>query len=280
MIKKLYRLLIITIIITASNILSHTSYAELTITPLKIIFDEKDRSKEVHLINTSNTTNTYRISWMYYKANETGAPYSELDEPLDKEHNPADMIRFSPRQVTIPPNGRQKIRLSLRRPADLPDGEYRAHMRFQKLINQDEFNRIANEPNERGAKLAVMVNLGFSIPIVVRQGKYDSSASITDVHFMKERNPKTNKPRISVTLTRQGIHSPNGHVVIFWEKPDGTEKQIGILNNVSIYTEIKKRTIEIDINEEAINDGKIRVSYEGDLDQKGRTYDEIIIPVQ
>ena len=44
-----------------------------------------------------------------------------------------DMIAFSPRRVTLPPNQPQVIRVGVRVPEGMPPGEYRAHMLFRAV---------------------------------------------------------------------------------------------------------------------------------------------------
>ena len=116
--------------------------ASLTISPLRVVFEGRQRSAEVMLLNLSQEENTYRVGWIYNKMDEDGQ-YERVDQTLTPGYDVADFVLFSPRQVTIPPSGRQKVRLSLRRPPDLPDGEYRAHMIFQKLPkeNADQIGR-------------------------------------------------------------------------------------------------------------------------------------------
>ena len=111
--------------------------ADLMITPIRAVFDGRDRSKVITLINTSNKTRTYRMGWVLYTLNDQGN-YEEVETltgPDGKDRSAMEMIRFSPRQVTIEPQGRQRIRLSLRRPADLEPGEYRAHLSITRLAD-------------------------------------------------------------------------------------------------------------------------------------------------
>jgi P pilus assembly chaperone PapD len=116
-----------------------TARADLTITPWRVVFGPRDRSAVVDLLNITDHTNTYRMGWMIMKATANG--HYEL-VPATKEsdkdpHSVENMIIFSPRQVTIEPHGEQTLRLSLRRPADLPPGEYRAHLSMTRLAKHE-----------------------------------------------------------------------------------------------------------------------------------------------
>ena len=121
-----------------------TAQADLTITPWRIVFQPRDRSATVELLNTSDKTHTYRLGWMILKATTEGK-YRLVPATRESDNDPysvPNMVIFSPRQVTIEPHGDQVIRLSLRRPADLPLGEYRAHMTITQLAEKTPRKRI------------------------------------------------------------------------------------------------------------------------------------------
>ena len=110
--------------------------ANILIMPIRIVFGPRDRMQDITVLNTSETqAGTYRLAWIFAKQTEEGT-YVKLDEPLNPELDPEQTMLFSPRQVTLPPGGKQRVRLSLRRPADLPDGEYRAHLYLKNASRQ------------------------------------------------------------------------------------------------------------------------------------------------
>ena len=92
----------------------------LSVAPTRLAIESGERGAELRLQNRSSTEATYRIS-------VTQA------EPGPGGHRADEMIRFSPRQVTVPGNGTQMVRVAVRRPADLPAGEYPARIRFEAV---------------------------------------------------------------------------------------------------------------------------------------------------
>lgn len=92
----------------------------LAVAPTRLAIDPDERGAELRLQNRSETDATYRISVTQV-------------EPGPDGHQADDMIRFSPRQVTVPGNGTQMVRVAVRRPADLPAGEYAARIRFEAV---------------------------------------------------------------------------------------------------------------------------------------------------
>lgn len=266
---------LLTLLFISSVIMVPPAHADLTITPLRITFNDRDRTAEIVLINTSQNTNTYRVDWIHNKQDPNGL-YEKIDTPLTPEYNPEDMIVFSPRQVTIPPGGRQRIRLSLRRPPNMPDGEYRAHMRFQKLAHDSTGNE---EGPDSGMSLSVVVNLGFSIPVVIRQGNYDAKAKISNVKLIPASGETGGVPQLSFNLKRSGKNSTIGRVHAFWVSPSGEETRIGRTNNIVIYPELDERTVKISLRVSEIRGGSIKVVYEGDGPDRGITFDSVTVPV-
>src|SRR3546814_7858690 len=65
------------------------------------------------------------------------------------ERTALDMIVFSPRRVTLPPNQPQVVRVGVRVPEGLPPGEYRAHMLFRAV--PDVVPAVAAEAKPAGA---------------------------------------------------------------------------------------------------------------------------------
>ena len=112
----------------------------LLVTPTRIVFEQRDRSAQVTLVNQSDQTSNFRISFIRQNMTEDGEflPVPEGQDGMFSD----SMIRYSPRQVSLPPGQSQVIRLALRRPADLADGEYRSHMLFQALPDPERVRRL------------------------------------------------------------------------------------------------------------------------------------------
>ncbi|WP_366655883.1 fimbria/pilus periplasmic chaperone [Fodinicurvata sp. EGI_FJ10296] len=92
----------------------------LAVAPTRLAIDPNERGAELRLQNRSATEATYRITLTQVQPGPGG-------------HRADEMIRFSPRQVTVAGNGNQTVRVAVRRPADLPPGEYAARIRFEAI---------------------------------------------------------------------------------------------------------------------------------------------------
>ena len=247
--------------------------ADLMIMPVRVVFQARDRTANVTLVNVANHKETYRLSWMYQKQKEDGS-YTQLPGPIDPAYDPAKMVVYSPRQVILAAGEQQNIRLSLRRPADLPDGEYHAHLRFQAVGAEGS---VPGATSAKGVTTQLLIHVGFAIPVMIRQGHYDGTATISDPHFVAAT--AQSPPELVVTLNRGGHYGTTGALKAFWTPPGGTEKQIGLLNNANVFTEVAHRTAHIKLTESRVVGGTVRVVYQGDGPDKGITYDEKSFPV-
>lgn len=251
---------------------------DLTITPWRIVFGPRDRSASIDLLNTSDQPGTYRMGWMITKATPDGK-YEQAKYHPDQDKDPYSvphMVISSPRQVTIEPHGEQIIRLSLRRPANLPPGEYRAHITFIRMANSSPPQ--VQDLYAKTLSMEINVNYGFSIPVIVRQGEdKDLKVSLSNPRLeLQGRNTI-----LKVDLNRvAGKFSSYGEVHAYWKPPKGNEKEIGKVNNIALYPELKTRTVALTVTtKDSLMGGTIRIAYIGKLESDGTTWAEKSFPV-
>lgn len=250
--------------------------ADLTITPTRVVFLPRGRSASVELLNITNHPNSYRIGWQLLRVNAEGK-YERVPENDKDPYTVPKMVIFSPRQVTIEPHGEQLIRLSLRRPADLPPGEYRAHLTLTKLARNDA--APVQDPNAKSMALELKVNLSFSIPVIVRQGEDKTLKVSLQSPQLKTVGKDT---VLNVDIHRDaGKFSTYGSVKVSWKPAGGKEeKEIGQLNGVALYPEMQNRQVSVPVTtKENITGGTIHVAYIGQLESEGTTWAENTFPV-
>ncbi len=236
----------------------------LLVAPSRITIGPRERTGEVTLVNRSVGTVTYRITLVNKEMTESGLLLSIPDEN-EEYHSAARFVRFSPRQVTLGPNESQKIRLMLRKPADLAPGEYRSHLQFTpvpdggaSLIAPDSLSS-----GEQETQIAVVARAGLSIPVIIRHGSTTAVINISDFTLLP---PVTEGEgaRLSLQLNRLGNRSTYGDIwVERVSAPNGNRELIGILRGVAVYTPNPLRIVEIALNTpgESLSGGQLRVSY-------------------
>jgi len=246
-----------------------SAHARVDIIPHMVVIEGRDRSSEVTIINLSDEVNTYALDILNYRQGNNGA-YETLDGPLSPDFDPEKIVRMSPREFTLIARAKQKVRLSLRKPADLPEGEYRFHI---LAVGREEM------PEERvtGEKqVSVKVNVGVAIPVIIRHGDLSATGKLTDFKLVGSTKSPSQKPEFQFTALREGNASTLGRVEVFWS-PDGGSanyKSIGFITNFNLFTEITERKGAITLSELPTS-GQLKIVY-SDTESK-KIYDEIVI---
>lgn len=240
--------------------LAGQAQAHLIVTPLRVVFENRMRSESLLLMNTDNRPHTYRLGWKLMRMEESG---QYVDVPMDSAdpYGVQNMVVFAPRQVTLVPNGRQNIRLSLRRPADLPPGEYRAHLLFSEVPEDPKDAR-----NDKDMGFSLQVTVGVSIPVIVRNGVAGGAVVLSNPSL--ERAEGSQSLRVDLNHAK-GAGSVYGRVVVF-----SGDRQVGIVNNVALYPEMGKRVVTVPLSAEIPAGSSVRIAYEGGAEYAGRTLSE------
>jgi len=243
--------------------------ANLVIHPIRVQFAPNERSTEVTLLNDSQTTNTYRLEWREKQARPEGG-YIDLAADAAKQFPIASsMVRFSPRQVTLKPGERQTVKLSVRRPARLADGEYRSHLLFKALPPPIALR------DEQVAGLTMQMNLvtSFAIPVVIQQGPAGSSVRIESAQILY--NPaKPADSRVIVNMAHNSKYSVHGDIEAYWTPQGGKEQLIARNNGFTFWPELTKTSsnlIWVGTNFASSN-GKLRILYKGARTYRGQTF--------
>lgn len=255
MAKKAVYWLVFTLCLFAGQV-----QAVLMITPFRVVLDEKTRTAEVTLLNTTEKTNVYRMSWQDKEQTGLGS-YINVDMPEENQHGVSEMVRQSPRKVTIEPGKYQRIRLRLRMPTDLPDGEYRSHL-VMKAVDEGLNEK---EPVEKVDSVVVKLTarVSFSIPIMVRKGQNNSTASISTMDLDAS---EPGKPKLTVGLAHSGEFSSYGSVKVYMKNGVGGDVlEIGDVGNVALFRETTLRKLTVPLKIPEIPRGAIvQVVYDGE----------------
>jgi len=217
--------------------------AQIMVTPTRIVFDAKTRTETVTVINSGDEEGTYRILLVNKRMLPDGNIVN-IKAPEGGEQFADKMIRYSPRQVTLKPGQSQVVRLSLRKPRDLKDGEYRSHMTFKALPNKKkgvDINTIDKDSKNIGVKLTAIISV--TIPVIIRHGKTEVAVSI-DSMKVSPPDAKSPNPVLSMTLKREGTQSVYGDFVAELDS-NGKKTIVGQMNGVAVYTPNASRSITL-----------------------------------
>ena len=243
---------------------------QLMVAPTRIIFEARDRTAQVSLVNSGTETETFRLEFVRKRMTETGQ-FLDVDKPLADERFSDGMIRFSPRQVTLPPGQSQTIRLILRKKANLEAGEYRSHLLF-KTIPKTSASSIESVGNKDGKNLSIELkpSLGISIPVIVRHGKTTSAVSIDGIKRFYDKKQK--KQVVEFVLSRNGNESVYGDLSVNLIKSNGTTYNLARMNGISVYSPNSMRKVRMVIylpKNVSLKEGKLVIVYTKPADAGG-----------
>lgn len=229
----------------AMMLLAGQARADLMLFPTRVVFEKNQRAAQIDLNNNGTETTTYRITLVNRRMSESGE-FSLIDSPRPGELFADDLLRYSPRQVVLVPGAGQTIRISLRKPADLPAGEYRSHLQFDRVPDSGGASSIAGAAlaaGEVGVQLKLLV--GASIPIIVRHGETAASVTLSELELLQ---PVGNQVALaSVVLQRSGNRSVYGDLGASFTPRGGTAQEVGKAAGLAVYSPNPLRRVRLEL---------------------------------
>lgn len=255
---------------------------DLQVTPTRIVFANNQRSAEVSLVHRGTTEAEYRISFQNMRMTETGQLIAIEDgEEVD---NPADpIIRYSPRQIVLQPGDAQSVRLLVRKPANLPSGEYRSHLLFRAVPPENIVADIEtlDELDEGEIRVQLVPIYGVSIPVIIQHGNGSASVGLRDL-VIQSAISNDNPPTVTGRMDRSGEFSVYGNFAVIYDMPSGDQLEVGRANGVAVYTNLDSRTFRLPLRLPdgiVLNGGRLRVTYSARPDAGGAVLAEAELAV-
>lgn len=257
--------------------------ANLLVTPTRIVFEERTRTAQVTLMNNGTEHGDFRISFINQNMTDEGK--FEAVKADEKGMFANSMVRYSPRQISLAPGQSQVVRLMLRKPRDLEDGEYRSHMLFQSIPQASKSSiETATNTEAEGITVEIIPIVGISIPVIVRHGKLQSEVKIDNVQIIQasEANPT---PSLSVDMHRSGNKSIYGDFrAIFTPNEGGESVVVALANGIAIYSNNAFRQFSIPLNIPSgttLKNGKLQILFlESGKDKKTGLLSETSITIE
>jgi fimbrial chaperone protein len=256
---------------------SQQAFANLMISPTRVVFEDRERNQVVNIINNSDQTKTYRIEIVNNIQTPDGS-YKKAENLAETvlSHSADRMIRFSPKQVTLQAGQSQQVKLTLNKPENLQTGEYRTHLSFVELPSAE---RLEQQKNQASFKLFMLV--GFSIPIQVRHNNLTVTSRIENIRIQPtdiEQTPWA----IVFDITRTGNSSAFGRIVLSWRPNNNSAyQQIREINNIAVYRELDKReNFRIALEPKQLRKGLYKIEFQTESKHfKPGVFDAVEVPV-
>jgi len=230
---------------------------DLLVAPARVVFDLRKRAAELNLSNIGFSPATYRISLVRMEMDEAG---EIAERPLDAtpgDVNLPALIRFSPREVILGPQDSQTVRVQVRKPADLPTGEYRLYMVFRGVPPAPEPPPEGGDPvPHKGIAIKLVPVYSLAIPIIVRHGTTSATVGLADLTF--ERATRTLRFR----MTREGNQSVYGDLKAVWLPMAQTVAEAtGVAVYVPNATRKMSMVLDAPKGATAFGPGRLKVTY-------------------
>jgi P pilus assembly chaperone PapD len=209
--------------------------AELMLNPTRVVFAKNQRATQVELINNSSEPVSYRINVVNRRMSETGE-FVNVTEAAPDDHFADTMLTYSPRQITLQPGAAQVVRLMIRKPESLADGEYRSHLHFEKLPDARELASSVETGDKGDQKIGVVLKtlIGASIPVIVRHGATDAAVKLTEL-ALQPGAPGT-APLLAFRIERSGNSSVYGDLSVAFTPRGASAQVVAKAGGVAVYT--------------------------------------------
>ncbi len=201
------------------------------------MIENRQRAKSMTIFNRTDKTLVYTFDWERRAQTPEGKLIKLEKGETSPGYKPADdMLIYSPRQVVVKPGKSQKIRIMVRRPEGLEDGEYHSHI----LIKPEDLeSKKLNTEQEKGMSGTMKVKSYMSIPVFVRQGKTDIDFELTNGAIIK----KDGQDAVRFTIENNSTRSFYAKEALDCTLADGTHKEI-VLDAARVYVESQNITKE------------------------------------
>ena len=242
-----------------------SAFADLLISPTRVVLDERHRQATVTLINSGEVTRSYRVGWSQFVALPKGGyrPYTE--EEARKFAGLERLTRISPKQVTLNPGEQQSVKILLRQREALPVGEYRSHLTLTALPPPKEANT-----NAGSTQVQLNMLMSYTFPVIYRIGTPKVAVNIDQISVVTKK--ENNATFIRVALSHNDLFSAGGRLVAYFAPEGGDKKQVGLLNGYNLYPEVKQAQVEIHWPDFKLLPGTLSVEYEGQQEFFGQTF--------
>lgn len=250
-------------LLLACALLALPALAELMLNPTRVVFAKNQRAAQVELINNSVEAATYRITIVNRRMSEAGE-FINATEAGPGEQFADAMLSWSPRQVTLQPGTAQVVRLMVRKPDALADGEYRSHLHFEKLASAADLASSVEQRPAGEANIGVVLKtlVGASIPVIVRHGATDAAVTLSG-GALQPAGP-SQVPVLAFVLERSGNSSVYGDVSVTLTTRAGKAYELARAGGLAVYTPnpVRRAALALQVPSGVVlGGGQLRLAY-------------------
>ncbi len=225
------------------------AYAQTTISPLRASLDAQSPEAIFHITNPATHSVKVHLEWRDLIALENGGYRPASIE--ERDHiSAAPFLQLSPASFTLPPGGKQQVKVTLREPKQLAqfDHELRSHLLVVSAPDKGLRQKIGGLPLD----MAVAV----SVPVVLKPDLPASTASIDRVWLERHQDGGL---ILKLALQRHGKASIITGFSAALTKDFIAPEEIAIAHNIALYPEIEQRIVSLPLGTTALPSGEIEL---------------------
>lgn len=224
---------------------------DINLYPRRVIIDGRQRIASVGIYNKTANEGDYEVTISNMVMAPTGQIFSldSMPEGVTAERLKAadQMLRWSPRRVTLLGNEAQTVRIMARPPADLPPGEYRSHFSVVSIPRDVEGGFSIDDAvnggtgSDQGIGVLIRPRFGISIPVIVRIGDTTLDVGLSKIALVRTQQG----PMLGVTIDRSGTRSAYGDLIVTMR---GQAAPVAIARGIGVYPEVDSRPYLVAFN--------------------------------
>jgi len=248
-----------------SFLLASQSFAQVSIAPTSLFFDNQSRFGSLTISNSGDQAQEISISTEFgYPTTRDGQLMIVNDSTLAETKSIADWVKIFPQNFTLQPNQRQTVRFVARPPNNLDPGGYWSRVKIQSNPVSPPIESV--EENQVGAQINLVVNQ--VIAAHYRTQKAQTSVEVSSVDFTQADNTG----QIAVTMEQTGNAPFVGSLSVRVSNENGDTVYENTTTN-SVYTSIT-RSFNIDLSD--LNPGQYTVSGEITSQRRDISQDDLL----
>ena len=225
---------IIAAVAASALLVPSAAHADLMLYPTRIVLTGNQRSAQVQIINRGDKPETYRINIVNNRMSDTGE-IVEAKTAEPGEQFADTMLVYTPRQVTLQPGQSQTVRVSVRKPVGLADGEYRSHLQFDRVANTTAASDLESLAKPEAGQVAIVLQalVGVSISVIVRQGQTSAAVTLGELAVIPAKGEA--RPALGFVFHRQGNQSAYGDATVTYTPAGGKGVKVGEVAGIAVY---------------------------------------------
>lgn len=225
-----------------SFVITLNAWGNLVVYPTRVTLSKQENVGKLTLKFTGNQKTKFHIKTVYYQQTPDGR-LIQLDSKSEPKDSAAQMIRFSPRSVTLEPGEVQVVRIMSKRRIEAANGEYRVHVLFESAKQDSPDKKDKNS----SISTNLVINMGVAIPVIYRHLSEPAQAKLKQVSINKGKE----QGQLSFVLNREGEGGTYSRIFLTKKNQD---KVLFELKGLSTYLdEVTFRYLlpkDFDLNEE------------------------------